>query len=197
MKKDRLFIFIIVILFLTASITAFFSMWANYLMYRDYNAKLDELQSSNEILMKQNKEFESRLYKYDMLHSETDAAIADMSADIENLEFYRDMQIEKEVNETESLESSAPEGEIKGTYELTAYIATGNPCADGVYPQSNHTAACNDPDLWHKWIYIEGYGTYYVHDRGGMSSSVIDIFVDSYDEAVQFGRRSATVSIIE
>lgn len=84
-----------------------------------------------------------------------------------------------------------------GEYELTAYIATGNPCADGVYPEVGYTVASNDPNLWHKWIEIEGYGTYYVHDTGGMSNNVIDIFVGSYDEAIQFGRRSANVYIKE
>lgn len=84
-----------------------------------------------------------------------------------------------------------------GNYELTAYIATGNPCADGVYPQVGYTAACNDPDLWHKWVHIEGYGDYYIHDTGGMASNVIDIFVSSYDEAIQFGRRQGEVYIID
>ena len=84
-----------------------------------------------------------------------------------------------------------------GTYELTAYIATGNPCADGQYPQVGFTVASNDPNLWHKWIKIDGYGTYYVHDTGGMASNVIDIFVSSYDEAIQFGRRTADVYIEE
>jgi 3D (Asp-Asp-Asp) domain-containing protein len=79
---------------------------------------------------------------------------------------------------------------------LTAYIATGNPCADGVYPQVGYTVASNDPNLWHRWIRIEGYGDYYVHDTGGMASNVIDIFVGSYDEAIQFGRRTADVYII-
>lgn len=90
-----------------------------------------------------------------------------------------------------------PERICAGCYELTAYIETGNPCADGVYPQVGYTAACNDSRLWHKWIEIEGYGTYYVHDTGGMASNVIDIFVGSYDEAIQFGRRSAEVYILE
>lgn len=83
-----------------------------------------------------------------------------------------------------------------GEYELTAYIATGNPCADGAYPSAGYTVASNDPALWHKWIEIESYGIYYVHDTGGMSSNVIDIFVDSYDEAIQFGRRSSSVYVI-
>lgn len=84
-----------------------------------------------------------------------------------------------------------------GERELTAYIATGNPCADGIYPRAGVTVASNDPQLWHKCIYIEGYGMFYVHDRGGMANNVIDIYVDSYEEAIQLGRRTAEVYIVD
>lgn len=87
--------------------------------------------------------------------------------------------------------------EYLGEFELTAYTWTGNPCADGDYPRASHTVACNDSRLWHKWVTIEGYGTYYCHDTGGMSSNVIDIYMDSYDACIQFGRRSAKVYIVE
>jgi 3D (Asp-Asp-Asp) domain-containing protein len=87
--------------------------------------------------------------------------------------------------------------EYVGEYELTAYIATGKPCADGKYPRAGVTVASNDANLWHKCVYIEGYGVFYVHDRGGMSNNVIDVFVDSYDEAIQFGRRKAEVYVID
>ena len=83
-----------------------------------------------------------------------------------------------------------------GEYELTAYVETGNNCADGVYPTINYTATCNDKRLWHQWIFIEGYGIYYVHDTGGMASNVIDIFMESYEEAINFGRRTANVYIV-
>lgn len=101
------------------------------------------------------------------------------------------------VQELIDKDAERPKRTLLGTYELTAYIATGNPCADGVYPQTGYTAACNDPALWHKWIEIKGYGIYYVHDTGGMASNVIDLFMGSYDEAIQFGRRAAEVYIIE
>lgn len=94
---------------------------------------------------------------------------------------------------------AAPEGEMTylGSYELTAYMWTGNPCADGVYPSCGYTVACNDPNLWHRWIYIEGYGNYYVHDVGGMPSyNIIDVYLGDYDSCVQFGRRSANVYLI-
>lgn len=84
------------------------------------------------------------------------------------------------------------EGEYVGEYNLTAYTHTGNNCADGVYPCAGVTVACNDPKLWHKTIRIEGYGDFYVHDTGSMAvmgTNTIDIFVDSYNEAIQFGRK--------
>lgn len=105
------------------------------------------------------------------------------------------------LGEFESYETSyetAPEGmTYYSTMELTAYTWTGNPCADGIYPAEGFTAACNDPNLWHKWVYIEGIGTYYIHDTGGMASNVIDIYVKDIDVATQFGRQAADVYIIE
>lgn len=89
------------------------------------------------------------------------------------------------------------EGEYIGEFELTAYTHTGNNCADGVYPCAGVTAASNDRRLWHKTIRIEGYGDFYVHDTGGMANNVIDIFMDSYDECIQFGRRKASVYVLE
>ena len=91
-----------------------------------------------------------------------------------------------------STDASSSSGQFLGTYELTAYIATGNPCASGVYPTVGRTVACNSIPLG-TTIYIEGYGTYVVEDTGGMGGGVIDVFVGSYDEAIQFGRRSANV----
>lgn len=110
-------------------------------------------------------------------------------------------QIDQAVEEVESAPESSSDSSsdgmtFAGTYELTAYTATGNPTADGTMPSVGVTVACNDPALWHRWIYIEGYGTYYCHDTGGMSVNVIDLFVGSYDEAIQFGRRSANVYLV-
>lgn len=101
-----------------------------------------------------------------------------------------------ETSGAEEIDAERFKASYAGSYELTAYIETGYPCADGVYPQVGYTAACNDPALWHKWVHIEGYGDYYIHDTGGMASNVIDIFVGSYDEAIQFGRREAEVYVI-
>ena len=83
-----------------------------------------------------------------------------------------------------------------GTYELTAYEWTGNPCANGNYPTVGYTVACNSLPLGTR-ILIEGYGEYVVEDTGGMGGGVIDIYMGDYDTCIQFGRRSANVYIIE
>ena len=87
-------------------------------------------------------------------------------------------------------------------YECTAYESTGKTCADGVYPCEGVTVASNDPNLWHKVIEISGTGTdydglYYVHDKGGMATNVVDVFIDDYSKCKQFGRRSADIYIVE
>ena len=83
-----------------------------------------------------------------------------------------------------------------GNYQLTAYEWTGSPCANGNYPTEGYTVACNSLPLGTK-IYIEGYGTYTVEDRGGMGSNVIDIYLGDAGECVQFGRQNAQVYIVE
>ena len=101
----------------------------------------------------------------------------------------------EEVVEDDVVSETNEEYTYYANYQLTAYCATGNACADGVYPSVGYTVASNDPNLWHKWIYIDGWGTYYVHDKGAMPSNVIDIFMGSYDECIQFGRRSADIYV--
>ena len=65
--------------------------------------------------------------------------------------------------------------------ELTAYTHTGGIMANGEYPHVGAVAS-NDYPLG-TVIYI--YGLY----------GVIDIFMDSYDEAIQFGRQYTTVYV--
>lgn len=112
----------------------------------------------------------------------------------------------EEVVEQESVVESVPVVQMAsggdamtyvGCYELTQYIWTGNPCANGNYPTAGYTVACNSLPLGTK-IHIDGYGDYVVEDRGGMAGNVIDIYTDgTYDDAIQFGRRTAEVYIID
>lgn len=104
----------------------------------------------------------------------------------------------EETTEEETTEEEQPSMTYLGEYTLTAYIATGSPCADGVYPEVGYTVACNDPALFHHWIHIVGYGDRYVHDTGGMpNGKILDLFVGSYDEAINVGRRNVEVYVYE
>ena len=107
-------------------------------------------------------------------------------------------EAEEENGENEAYTSSNDEGyTYYGNMILTAYEWTDNTCADGRWPELCYTAACNDPNLWYKWVYIEGVGTYFIHDTGAMSSNVIDIYLGDYDSCINFGSFSADVYIIE
>lgn len=178
-----------------------FNAFITYILISSQDKKIEEMKTANNNLVQQNMELQDAIYVYDLnmkeYQSATDATIEELNNTVD--EISGDVQkllLEKEVKEKDLHKVSNREVEIKGTYQLTAYIATGNPCADGVYPTLGYTVASNDPSLWHKWIHIDGYGDYFVHDKGNMSKDVIDIFVGSYSEAIQFGRRSAQISII-
>lgn len=93
--------------------------------------------------------------------------------------------------------STAPSDGYLGTYRCTGYVATGNTCANGNYPTDGYTIASNSLPLGTK-VYIEGIGERVVEDKGGMSSNVIDIYIDgSTQDALNFGRQNADVYIIE
>ncbi len=120
-------------------------------------------------------------------------------------ELFRDPPITIEVNvatpssaiEEPKKKTKEPEMEYYGTMATTGYLATGCPCADGTYPSTGWTVACNDSRLWHRKIYIEGIGVRYVHDRGGMPMDVLDVFVGSLDEAYSITNYSRKVYIVE
>jgi len=93
--------------------------------------------------------------------------------------------IEEEVQEEEQQLTSL------GVYWLTAYTWTGNTMANGQYPYVG-AVACNSIPLGTR-IYIDGMGEYVVCDRVGNSGRIVDIYMDTYDECVQFGSKKAEV----
>ena len=114
--------------------------------------------------------------------------------------FREDLTEEAEEMITEEAEdvpeaSESGYGTYLGVYELTAYEWTGNCCANGNYPTTGYTVACNSLALG-THIYIEGYGEYVVEDRGGMAGNVIDIYLGDSESCRQFGRRSANVYLM-
>lgn len=109
--------------------------------------------------------------------------------------------IEQEVQQEEYTEDTSSNGEYLGTYTLTAYCGCetcngGNAgiTAMGVEPSEGWTVACNSLPLGTQ-ISING-NTYEVQDTGNMDDGTIDIFMNSHDEALNFGVQSADVYVI-
>lgn len=80
-----------------------------------------------------------------------------------------------------------------GALSSTAYTHTGNNMANGEKPYEG-AVACNLVPIGTK-LYIEGYGYFVVKDRIGHGSQ-LDIFMDTYDECIQFGRRTLKVYVV-
>lgn len=78
----------------------------------------------------------------------------------------------------------------------TAYAWTDNTCADGRWPELGYTAASSDPNLWNKWIYIDGVGEFYIHDYCP-TSGVIDIYMGDEATCVQYGSSVRDIYIID
>ena len=109
--------------------------------------------------------------------------------------------VEQEAPQEEYTEDTSSNGEYLGTYTLTAYCGCeacngGNAgiTAMGVEPSEGWTVACNSLPLGTQ-ISING-NTYEVQDTGNMDDGTIDIFMNSHDEALNFGVQSADVYVI-
>ena len=90
-----------------------------------------------------------------------------------------------------------PDMELLGCWHITAYTATGNPCANGNYPTDGYTVACNSLDFGTR-IYIEGVGERVVEDRGPsyLGSEWLDLYMGSYSSCVQWGRQYRNVYLM-
>ena len=78
-------------------------------------------------------------------------------------------------------------GSYIGLFELTAYEWTGERMANGEYPY--YGACASNFFALGTVLYIEGYGTFTVKDRGGMADNVIDIYLGDEDACWEFGRK--------
>ena len=105
----------------------------------------------------------------------------------------------EEVIEPEEIAEESPEEELEylGTFEMTAYEWTGNPCANGNYPEVGYTVACNSLPLG-TTVYIEGVGYRVVEDRGAEwhGSNWMDLYLGDVDSCYEWGVRSVEVYIV-
>lgn len=80
-------------------------------------------------------------------------------------------------------------------FEVTEYVATGNLTATGTQTIEGRTVSV-DPDVISlgSWIFIEGFGWRHAEDTGGaVDGYIVDVFVGSYDEAINWGRRDRII----
>lgn len=87
-------------------------------------------------------------------------------------------------------------------FQATAYCGCasccgsyGNATASGVMPRAYHTIAV-DPSIipLGTTVEIQGLGTYVAEDTGGaIRGNIIDIYFDSHQEALNFGRQTIYV----
>lgn len=105
----------------------------------------------------------------------------------------------EEVIEPEEIDEESPEEELEylGTFEMTAYEWTGNPCANGNYPEVGYTVACNSLPLG-TTVYIEGVGYRVVEDRGAEwhGSNWMDLYLGDVDSCYEWGVRSVEVYVV-
>lgn len=84
--------------------------------------------------------------------------------------------------------------ELLGTWRITAYTWTGNPCANGNYPTEGYTVACNSLPFGTQ-VYIEDVGFRTVEDRGPayLGDAWLDLYLGEYDACVQWGDQTKKV----
>ena len=110
-------------------------------------------------------------------------------------EYYEEEYYEEVTYEEESYETSEAWSYI-GTYEITAYEWTGNPCANGNYPTEGWTVACNDLPLG-TTVYIDGVGYRTVEDTGGGGYGWMDLYLGDVSSCYEWGRQYRDVWIVE
>lgn len=87
--------------------------------------------------------------------------------------------------------------ELLGTWRITAYAETGYPCANGNYPTTGYTIACNSLAFGTK-VYIEGVGIRTVEDRGpaSMGDEWLDLYLGVTSDCVQWGSQMRQVFLV-
>lgn len=85
-----------------------------------------------------------------------------------------------------------------GSWTITAYAATGSPCASGTWPEVGRTVACNSLPFGTR-IRIEGVGERIVEDRGPdyLGGDWCDLYLGDYDSCVGWGNQRRDVYLIE
>ena len=105
----------------------------------------------------------------------------------------------EEITVEEFKPSISVEVKLIDNFELTFYTHTGNRTASGVYPKAGRTVAVDKNVIpLGTMIYVEGYGLYVAEDTGGdIKGKRLDVFVDTKEEAIKLGRKTAKVYLLD
>lgn len=126
-------------------------------------------------------------------------------------EIKEQLLLEKEKREQQVTVSRKTEDNIayQSYFEVTFYTAgyesTGKRKGDkgygitasGTTVQENRTAACPKSMEFGTKVYIEGFGYRVCEDRGSaITNAKLDVYVESLDEALQLGRQTLLVKVL-
>jgi len=100
--------------------------------------------------------------------------------------------------QSDELPVDIPDG-VQLNAQCSAYVATGNRTATGVWPSFGTVAV--DPRVipLGSRLTIEGFEgvTFRAEDTGGaVNGARVDIFMSSYNQAIQYGRRPCSVTVL-
>ena len=159
---------------------------------------------SNNLKISQIKDAQNKLHEaadaMRLLQTDDTTFINSLSSKWFELNENKNILIQDNVNCQQKLDKIVKEENSRkymGEFTLVAYYQ-GSITSTGTRPKVNHTIAV-DPKVipYGSKVYIEGYGTFIAEDcGGGIKGNMIDIYMSSYNECIQFGRRKAKVYII-
>ena len=145
----------------------------------------EQIQKQSKVIEQSQQEVQDKEAQIEQLNNniyELERELQEVHDDLENTN--NELQKQKEVSRGNGR---------KIDVELTHYTHTGNPTASGKMPQAGRTVAHSTLPLGTE-VMIDNH-LYIVEDRCP-SDGVIDIFVDSEEEAIRLGRRNATVEVL-
>ena len=193
----------IVTVIILICITAFIYMSVVFAKYENKENLVNTIESNN-IKISQIENAQNKLHEaaeaMRQLQTDDTIFINSLSSKWLELNETKNILIQDNINCQQKLNEIVKEENSKkymGEFTLVAYYQ-GNITSTGTRPKVNHTIAV-DPKVipYGSKVYIEGYGTYIAEDcGGGIKGNMIDIYMSSYNECIQFGRRKAKVYII-
>ena len=144
-----------------------------------------QIQKQSKVIEQSQQEVQDKEIQIEQLNNNIDELERELQEVHNDLEYTNnELQKQKEVSRDSGR---------KINVELTHYTHTGNPTASGKMPQAGRTIAHSTLPLGTE-VMIDN-NLYIVEDRCP-SDGVIDIFVDSEEEAIRLGRRNATVEVL-